>query len=171
MSPARSFRWMAEAGCRGGRMAPPRELFEEMLEKLFDASLTGKGARQLTSGVVEQIFAYAADKPFRLQITEAHMIESQADRAILATAFLAHSPGQTGALKPTNKRQSICSENSINRRRNRNAMPCDMMSDFQNRCILARWRAVCLVGKSAGAGRNFSLNLQPTIGKTFTLPA
>lgn len=51
----------------------------ELTKKTFESSLTGKGARGLTSDGVEQLFDYAKDKPYRLQITEAHMIEPQYD--------------------------------------------------------------------------------------------
>ena len=51
----------------------------ELTKKAFESSLTGKGARQLTSDGVERLFDYVKDKPYRLQITEAHMIEPQYD--------------------------------------------------------------------------------------------
>lgn len=77
-----------------------------MLEKLFEASLTGKGARQLTSGTVEQLFAYAADKPFRLQVTEAHMIEPQADRAMFGYSISGPLP-RTGRGLEADKQEAI----------------------------------------------------------------
>ena len=52
----------------------------DLLPKIFESALTGKGTRGLSSNTVEALFDYAADKPYRLQITEAHMIEPQADR-------------------------------------------------------------------------------------------
>ena len=51
----------------------------ELTKKAFELSLTGRGARGLTSDGVEKLFKYAKDKPYRLQITEAHMIEPQYD--------------------------------------------------------------------------------------------
>lgn len=51
----------------------------ELIKKIFEESLVGKGARDLSSNTIEQLFNYAKDKPYRLQITEALMIEPQYD--------------------------------------------------------------------------------------------
>ncbi|MEP3890489.1 MAG: hypothetical protein ABJN69_08465 [Hellea sp.] len=56
------------------------EMHPELLKKIFESSLTGRGARDLTSDGVEQLFKYTHDLPFRLQITEAHMIKPQSDQ-------------------------------------------------------------------------------------------
>jgi hypothetical protein len=52
----------------------------DLVERIFAQSLTGKGARCLSADGVEALFEFAIDKPYRLQIVEAHMIEPQVNR-------------------------------------------------------------------------------------------
>ncbi len=64
----------------------------ELLKELFEDSLTGKGARSLSSECVEELFRYAERKPFRLQITEAFMVEPQYDTPLLEYSIMGPLP-------------------------------------------------------------------------------
>ena len=52
----------------------------EILKQLLDQSLTGKGARGLSSDNVEEMMSYTDKLNYILQTVEANMIEKQADR-------------------------------------------------------------------------------------------
>ena len=50
------------------------------LSQLLEDALTGHGARRLTAEQVEALNSFAAHTPYRLQITEAFMIEPDGER-------------------------------------------------------------------------------------------
>jgi len=68
------------------------EIRPELLKKILESSLTGKGARGLTSNNVEQLFTYTQNLPYRLQMTEAHMIKPQSDQPIFEYSLSGQLP-------------------------------------------------------------------------------
>ena len=52
----------------------------DLLKTIFETSLTGRGARLLTSRSVESLINYTSDKPYILARVEAKRIEPQWDR-------------------------------------------------------------------------------------------
>lgn len=82
------------------------KLDTETVRKIFENSLTGKGARDLTSEIVEQLFLYTESLPYRLQITEAHMIEPQCDKPMFEYSLSGPLP-KTGEGLEADKLQAI----------------------------------------------------------------
>ena len=85
----------------------------ELLKKIFDNSLTGAGAKGLSSDNVEALFEYATDKPYRLQITEAHMIEPQLDRPMFEYSISGPLP-RTGRGLEADKQEAIALFRELN---------------------------------------------------------